>query len=116
MSNNIKVLTNSRGFTLIEIMVVILIITVLMSIAIPSWQRSRIISQDRVCVSQLHKIDGAKETWALDNRKVTGDAPAMSDLYPDYLHSEPVCPASGTYLPNPVGDNPTCSIGGSHVL
>lgn len=113
MKNSIR---NIKGFTLIELMIVILILTILLSVAIPSWQRSRIISQDRVCVSQLHKIDGAKETWALENRKVTGDVPNISDLYPDYLRNNPICPASGTYSPEPVGTNPTCSYGGTHVF
>jgi prepilin-type N-terminal cleavage/methylation domain-containing protein len=112
-----SVLSKSRsGFTLVEIMLVILIISMLLLIAIPSFMAARERSQAKTCIAQLRQIRYAKESWAMDFRKDPGDEPALGDLYPVYLKDNPECPLGGVYSINAVNTDPACSIGGNHTL
>ncbi|MCL6624082.1 MAG: prepilin-type N-terminal cleavage/methylation domain-containing protein, partial [Fimbriimonadales bacterium] len=53
-----------KGFTLVEIMIVVLIIGILLAIAIPNFMRARETSRTKSCISNLRQIDAAKEQWA----------------------------------------------------
>jgi prepilin-type N-terminal cleavage/methylation domain-containing protein len=119
-----KFFRNARkGFTLVEIMIVVLIIGILLAIAVPNFIRARESSRAKACQSNLKQIDSAKEQWAMDNRVAAGGAVSgLSLLVPSYIKSTPVCPSSGTYTTGSIGTNPTCSVGGTagaydaHVL
>ncbi len=106
-----------KGFTLVEIMIVVLIIGILMSIAVPSFFQSRQSARKSSCIGSLKQIENAKEQWAMDNKKNNGDAVAFTDLVGAtlYLKGTPACPASGTYAVNVIGTKPTCDIAG-HLL
>jgi len=104
------------GLTLIELMIVVLIISVLLAVAIPNYVNARTKSQTTACLRNLARLDMAKEHWAMANKAVDGIPVTMGDLVTDFLKDEPVCPAGGTYDPQPVGLRPLCSIGGEHSL
>jgi prepilin-type N-terminal cleavage/methylation domain-containing protein len=109
---------SSKGFTLVEIMIVVAIIGILIAIAVPGFVKARTVSRNRACQENLSKIDGAKEQWALETNKAEA---AACDLATDlvasaYLKKTPTCPESGDYTANAVGADPVCSIGGEHVL
>ena len=103
-----------RGFTLVEIMIVIAIIGLLLAVAIPNFIRAREVSQARACQSNMKNLIGAKERWAMDNRRGATDTPSMSDVAVPgvYIRSVPQCPAGGTYTVGSLDELPTCSIGG----
>jgi prepilin-type N-terminal cleavage/methylation domain-containing protein len=105
--------SRKAGFTLVEIMIVVAIIALLAAIAIPNFVKARQSSQKSACIANLKQIDGAKATWALEQKKVTTDTPATTDLYGSdkYIRDEPTCPAAGTYTIAAVDSKPSCSHG-----
>ena len=106
----------SKGFTLVEIMIVVLIIGILLAIAVPNFIKARENSRTRTCIANLRQIEAAKEQWAMENKKGSTDTPAWADLTPDYMKSQPTCPSGGTYTIANVATNPSCSTAGTHVL
>jgi prepilin-type N-terminal cleavage/methylation domain-containing protein len=109
-----RVVRNSKGFTLIEIMIVVLIIGILLAVAVPSFLKARETSRAKSCVSNLKQIESAKEQWAMDNRKTGADTPTANDLWggtDPYIKQQPICPSGGTYTIGAVAEDPTCSIG-----
>ena len=106
-----------RAFTLIEIMVILMIVTALISVAMPQFLRAREVSRARSCVKNLKVIELAKEQYAMDNHLDAGASmPALSALCGNgtttYIRGVgPICPARGTYTVGNLGTDPVCSIG-----
>ena len=72
--------------------------------------------QTVACIQFLRQIDGAKQQWALENKKTPSDVPTPEDIAPYLPNPELIrCPAGGVYTINAVGVFPTCTIPG-HVL
>ena len=122
----------AKGFTLVEIMIVVAIIGIIIAIAVPAFLRARENARGRACQENLSKIDGAKEQYALEYRLSNNATivyptdlitpPGSTAAGSGYLKSAPRCPSGGTYTAGNIGVNPTCSIGSAtgvfeqHVL
>ncbi len=117
-----------KGFTLVEIMIVVAIIGLLAAIAIPSFMRARTTAQANACINNLRQVEAAKDQYALEAGLSNLAIIAWADIGPTntalggYLKQWPNCPAStnsantnksGTlsaldYTINVIGSNALC--------
>jgi type IV pilus assembly protein PilA len=67
---------DERGFTLIELMVVVLIIAILIAIAIPTFLGARSRAQDRAAQSDIRNGLTAEKTYYTDNQLYVNTAAA----------------------------------------
>jgi prepilin-type N-terminal cleavage/methylation domain-containing protein len=67
------------GFTLVEIMIVVAIIALLASIAVPGFLRARKRSQASRILNDLRLIDGAVDMYAIENNKTSGNTINVGD-------------------------------------
>jgi prepilin-type N-terminal cleavage/methylation domain-containing protein len=104
-----------RGFTLVELMVVVAIISLLAAIAIPNFLIAREKVQKTACIANLKQIDGAITLYALDENLTSSAPVALEDLIPRYIKSTPSCPAGGNYMLVDVKTTPTCTIAGHEL-
>lgn len=113
----------TKGFTLVEIMIVVAIIGIIIAIAVPAFLRARENARGRACQENLTKIEGAKEQYALEFKKGNTDTVAMGALIKPplndgtgtvkagqgYLKNTPECPSGGTYTEGALNTDPICS-------
>ncbi len=71
---------SESGFTLVELMVVVLIVGILVTVAFPVFTAAQNLARERACQANLRTIDGAIEQWQAD--AVANDAAALEGAEP----------------------------------
>ena len=104
---------NKKGFTLVEIMIVVAIIGLLAVIAIPNFVRARTTAQTNACINNMRQIDSGKQQWAIENNQPGTASPTSAEVGAYIRGGFPSCPASGTYTINNVDTSPSCSVHGA---
>ena len=85
-----RLLKNQRGFTLIEMLIVMLIITVLIAIAIPNVTKQSSAVDEKGCKAYVQMVQGQVESYRMDMKAV----PTLANLVTEgYLKTgETECP------------------------
>ena len=82
------------GFTLIELMIVMAIISIILSIAIPMYQKAIIRSKESVLRNNLFTMRTVIDEYTYDKQKAP---PTLQDLVTDgYLRAVPIDPMTGS--------------------
>ncbi len=86
----------TKGFTLIELMICVSIIGLMVAIATFSLRSTKLKSQKRVCRGNIQAIYHAVSEYALDHNLKNGDTVNIANLYPEYLDNTNkfYCPTS----------------------
>ena len=84
---------NSRGFSLIELLIVVAIILIIAAIAIPNLLRSRIAANQASAVGSLRTINTAEITYASTYN--TGYSSTLAELAPPAAGAAPTSTAAG---------------------
>jgi prepilin-type N-terminal cleavage/methylation domain-containing protein len=90
-------LSNRKGFTLVEIMIVVAIIALLAAIAVPGFLRARKRSQASRILNDLRMIDSAIDQYAIETNRATGFAVGTAD-WTNYVKKNAVLYNTGTSI------------------
>jgi type IV pilus assembly protein PilA len=91
---------DDEGFTLIELMVVVLIIAILIAIAIPTFLGARQRAQDRAAQSNVRNAFTAEKTFYTDGQAYTGTVADLTAIEPslNYITVSASLAASGNLV------------------
>ncbi len=99
------------GFTLVEIMIVVLIIGLLAMIAIPNVKRSLERARLEAIRANLRTIDNVKTMWAAENKKGGDASPSADELAPYFNNKTFPQPVVGeSYNIGRVDDAPNATL------
>ena len=94
---NTPIAKSHRGFTLVEIMIVVAIIALLAAIAVPGFLRARKRSQASRILNDLRMIDSAVDQYAVETNRKSGDVVSVAD-WTNYLKKGSLLYNSGNSL------------------
>lgn len=81
---------NEKGFTLIEMMIVLFVISILLLITIPNVTKNQSSITEKGCEGLVNMVQAQIQAYMIDHN---GETPDINDLTSNgYLESAPKCP------------------------
>mgnify|MGYP001562213331 CR=1 FL=1 len=74
-----------KAFTLIEIMVVVAIVAILITIAVPNILRARVVANEGAAIANLKTLASACQSYHIDNQKYPANLLDLSTATPPYI-------------------------------
>lgn len=106
-----------EGFTLVELMIVVSIISLLTGIAIPAFMQYRADTRAGFCANNLRMIEHGKQVVAIKMNVMAGAAVDAAEVVKYIVGGAPVCPDAGAYTYGNDGTDPVCGSGlAGHAL
>lgn len=119
-----KLMLNQKGFTIIELVVVIIILGVLVAIALPRYFSLADNAQEAACLANMKSIEAAI-MMDYSDRLLAGSGDALSDVVSDYVsdpgsfftnNQAPKEPAGGSYTVVESGGQLTITCSEGHTF
>lgn len=80
---------NEKGFTLIEMLIVLMVISVILLITIPNVTKNNQVIESKGCDALIKMVEAQVQAYELE----TNITPTIAELVTgEYLKEEPVCP------------------------
>ena len=87
-----RMFRKDEGFTLVELMVVVLIIGILVAIAIPVFNAANANARQKACYANQRTIEGSVQQYLAADPTNTWAAGGVGVLVPNYIKTAPLCP------------------------
>lgn len=105
--------TTARGFTLLELMIVMFILVIMAAVALPQYQKIMLHARESVLRDDLYQMRRAIDQYAADKGKLPQ---SLDDLTGQYIREIPVDPITEQKDWNvTTGEDPNATDGGQGV-
>ena len=95
---------SKKGFTLVEIMIVVVIIGLLAALAVPAFQKVRVTAQNRSIVNNVRQVIAAADQHFLETGSTT--PVALATLVGPNNYIKALTPVVGEAYPDPIAPGP----------